>query len=140
MSVSGPLRARTGMLAIAGVWLLAATPASAAVAAGDIGFTPGRLAALVPAVVSLVSVVIGGLALSRSAGRIGTGSGRLAAIVALVMALIGIVLSGLHLARATGAIGTGSGRLGAIVALVVGLTGMVLGGLALARSRRTAIG
>jgi hypothetical protein len=92
------------------------------------GITPGRAAAILPAVMGLVSVVIGWLALARS--------GRLKAIAALVVGLIGIVLSGLHLARATGGIGTGSGRLGAIVALVLGLTGMVLGGLALVRSRR----
>ena len=102
------------------------------------GITLGRAAALLPAVVGLISVVIGWLALARSAGRIG--SGRLKAIVALVMGLIDMVLSGLHLARATGGIGTGSGRLGAIVALVVGLIGMILGGLALARSRRIATG
>jgi hypothetical protein len=98
------------------------------------GITPGRAAALLPAVAGLISVVIGWLALVRSAGRIG--SGRLGAIVALVVGLTGVVLSGLHLARATGGIGTGSGRLGAIVALVLGLIGMVLGALALARSRR----
>jgi uncharacterized membrane protein len=102
------------------------------------GITPGRAAALLPAVVGLISVVIGKLALARSAGRVG--SGRLKAIVALVIGLIGMVLSGLHLARATGAIGTGSGKLGAIVALVLGLIGMVIGGLALARSRRIAKG
>ena len=102
------------------------------------GITPGRAAALLPAVMGLISVVIGWLALARSAGR--TGSGRLKAIIALVLGLTGIVLSGLHLARATGAIGTGSGRLGAIVAMVLGLIGVVLGGLALARSRRIAKG
>ncbi len=100
------------------------------------GITPGRAAAILPAVVGLISVVIGWLALARSAGRIG--SGRLKAIVALVVGLIGMVLSGLHLASATGDIGTGSGRLGAIVALVLGLIGMVLGELALARYRRIA--
>jgi hypothetical protein len=53
----------------------------------------------VAAVVALISVVLGGLALSRSAGRIGTGSGRLGAIVALVLGLIGMVLGGLALSR-----------------------------------------
>jgi FtsH-binding integral membrane protein len=100
------------------------------------GITPGRAAAIVPAVIGLIGMIIGRLALTRSARRIS--SGRLMGIVALVLGLIGIVLSGLHLARATGDIGTGSGRLGAIVALVLGLIGMVLGGLALARSRRIA--
>lgn len=97
------------------------------------GITPGRAAALLPAVIGLISVAAGWLALARSAAR--TGSVGFLAIAALVPGLIGVILSGLHLARATGGIGTGSGRLGAIVALVLGLTGMILGGLALARSR-----
>lgn len=100
------------------------------------GITPGRAAALLPAVLGLISVIIGWLALARSAGRIG--SGQLKAIAALVAGLIGIVLSGLHLARATGGIGTGSGRLGAIVALALSMIGVILGGLALARNRRIA--
>jgi len=119
-------RMRIGMLFMAGVCVLGATPASAAVR----GITSGRLGAIGALVVGLISVVIGWLAVARS--------GRRGAIVALAVGLIGIVLSGLHLARATGAIGTGSGRLGAIVALVMGLIGMVLGVSALARSRRTA--
>lgn len=101
------------------------------------GITPGRAAAILPAVMGLISFVIGWLALARSANHIG--SGRLKAIIALVVGLIGVILSGLHLTRATGAIGTGSGRLGGIVALALGLIGMVLGGLALARSRRIAM-
>jgi uncharacterized protein YcnI len=101
------------------------------------GITSGRLASLVAAVVGLISVVVGGLALARSVGRIGTGNGRLGAIVAMVAGLIGMVGSGVHLATSTGAFGTGSGRAGAIVAMMLGLIGMVLGGLALVRSRRT---
>ena len=99
--------------------------------------TAGRTRSLVGTVVSLISLVIGGLALARTAGRIGTGNGRTGAIVALVLGLIGIVLSVVHLGRSTGGFGTGSGRAGAIVALVLGLIGMNLGGLALARSRRS---
>ena len=102
------------------------------------GITPGRAAALLPAAMGLISLVIGWMALARSARRIG--SGRLIAIIALTVGLIGTVLSWLHLSRATGAIGTGSGRLGAIVAMVLGLIGMVLGGLALARSQQIAKG
>jgi FtsH-binding integral membrane protein len=100
------------------------------------GITPGRAATILPAVLGLISVIIGCMALARSARRIE--SRRLKAIVALVAGLTGIVLSVLHLARATGGFGTGSGRLGAIVALVLALTGTVLGALALARSRRMA--
>jgi hypothetical protein len=61
--------------------------------------TSGRAQALVAAVVGLISLVIGGLALARSAGRIGTGKGRPGAIVALVLGLIGMNLGGLALAR-----------------------------------------
>ena len=99
--------------------------------------TGGRARAIVAAVVGLISLVIGGLALARSAGRIGTGNGRAGAIVALVLGLIGMVLSVVHLGSSTGGFGTGGGRAGAIVALVLGLIGMNLGGLALARSRRS---
>jgi hypothetical protein len=99
--------------------------------------TAGRARSLVGAVVGLISLVIGGLALARTAGRIGTRNGRTGAIVALVLGLIGIVLSVVHLGSSTGGFGTGSGRAGAIVALVLGLIGMNLGGLALARSRRS---
>jgi hypothetical protein len=116
---------------------------STAAAADDLQPAPtvytissGRLGASVAALVGLIGVVIGGLAL-RSAGRIGTNSGRAGAIVALVAGLIGMALGGLVVATADGGIGTGKGLGGAIVALVLGLTGMALGGLALARSRRT---
>jgi len=105
--------------------------------AGAIGITNGRARALVAAVVGLISLVVGGLALARSAGRIGAGSGRAGAVVALVLGLIGMVLSVAHLGSSTGGFGAGSGRAGAIVALVLGLIGMNLSGLALARSRRS---
>ena len=104
---------------------------------GAIGITNGRAKAIVAAVVGLISLVVGGLALARSSGRIGAGNGRAGAIVALVLGLIGMVLSVVHLGNSTGGFGTGSGRAGAIVALVLGLIGMNLGGLALARSRRS---
>jgi len=106
-------------------------------AADAIGITSGRARAVVAAVMGLISLVIGGLALARSADRIGTGSGRAEAIVALVLGLIGMVLSVVHLGASTGGFGTGGGRAGAIVALVLGLIGMNLGGLAFARSRRS---
>ena len=115
-----------------------ATPAAAhTLAAAGYGITPGRAAALLPVVVGLISVVIGGLAL-RYVRRIG--SGQRGPILALVVGLVGIVLSVLHLARSTGGIGTGSGKLGAIVALVLGVFGTVLGWMALTRSKRIAKG
>ena len=101
-----------------------------------VDLTAGRARALVGAVLGLISLVIGGLALARVGRGIGTGSGRAGAIMALVLGLIGIVLSVVHLGSSTG-FGTGGGRAGAIVALVLGLIGMILGGLALARSRRS---
>src|SRR5258708_12223910 len=52
------------------------------------GLTPRRLWATTVAVVALVGVVIGGLALARPASRFGTASGRLGAIAALVAGLI----------------------------------------------------
>jgi catechol 2,3-dioxygenase-like lactoylglutathione lyase family enzyme len=104
---------------------------------GAIGITNGRARAIVAAVVGLISLTVGGLALARSAGRIGAGNGRAGAIVALALGLIGMILSVAHLGSSTGGFGTGGGRAGAIVALVLGLIGMNLGGLALARSRRS---
>jgi hypothetical protein len=135
MSGSGRLRARTGILVMAGVCLLEATPASAA---GATGIGSGRLVPGVAAVVGLIGVVLGGLALVRSAGRIGTGNGRRESIAAGVAGLISVVVGGLHAANSAGGLGTGNGLAGAIVAMVVGLIGIVLGGLGLARSRRTA--
>ena len=103
------------------------------------GLTPRRLWATTVAVVALVGVVIGGLALARPASRFGTASGRLGAIVALVAGLIAVVNGGLNLAIANGGPGTGNGVVGGAAAFVLGLIAMALGGLALARSRRTAL-
>ena len=110
-----------------------AAPAAAhvSVAAGyELG--SGRLVPSVAALIGLISVVTGGLALARSTGRIGTGR----IIVALAGGLISVVVGGLHAANSAGGFGTGNGLAGALVALVLGLTGVVIGGLALARSRR----
>jgi len=101
------------------------------------GLTPRRLWATTAAVLGLVGVVIGGLALRRSAGRIGTGNGRMRAIVALVAGLIALANGGLNLAIAKGGPGTGNGVVGGAAALVLGLIAMTLAGMALVRSRRT---
>lgn len=101
------------------------------------GLTTRRLWATAAAVLALIGVVIGGLALRRSAGRIGTSNGRMGAIAALVVGLIAVVNGGLNLAIAKGGPGTGNGVVGGAAALVLGLIGMALGGLALARARRT---
>jgi len=98
------------------------------------GLTPRRLWATTSAVLALVGVVIGGLALARSAGRIGTGNGRMGAIVALVAGMIAVVNGGLNLVIAKGGPGTGNGVVGGAMALVLGLIAMALAALALARS------
>jgi Family of unknown function (DUF6223) len=103
------------------------------------GLTPRRLWATTVAVLALVGVVIGGLALARPVSRFGTASGRLGAIVALVAGLIAVVNGGLNLAVANGGPGTGNGVVGGAAAFVLGLIGLAIGGLALARCRRPAL-
>jgi hypothetical protein len=100
------------------------------------GLTPRRLRATIVAVLALVGVIIGGLALARPATRFGTASGRLGAIVALVAGLIAVVNGWLNLAIANGGPGTGNGVVGGAAAFVLGLIALPLGGLGLARSRR----
>jgi len=100
------------------------------------GLTPRRLWATTVAVLAVIGVVIGGMALASPASRFGIASGRLGAILALVAGLIAVVNGWLVLAIANGGPGTGNGVVGGAAALVLGLTGMALGGLALARSRR----
>jgi hypothetical protein len=101
------------------------------------GVTPKRIWATTVAVLALVGVVVGGLALARPASRFGTASGRLGAVVALVAGLIAAVNGELVLATANGGPGSGNGVVGGAGALVLGLTALALGGLALARSRRS---
>ncbi|MFC8616049.1 DUF6223 family protein [Micromonospora purpureochromogenes] len=118
-----------------------ATPSAAhalvqPVAVSSYTLTAGRLWSLVAALLGLVGVVIGGLAMARSAGRIGTGTRGRGAIVALAAGLAAAVIGGLVVAGADGGPGTGGGIVGGFVAVVVGLIAMVLGGLGLARSRR----
>ncbi|MER6504179.1 DUF6223 family protein [Streptomyces sp. NPDC001455] len=99
--------------------------------------TAGRLVGTTAALVALVGVAIGALALGRSADRVGTGDRRSRAIVALVAGSAGVVVGALNLAVADGGPGTGNGVVGGASALVLGLIGTALGALALARSRRT---
>jgi hypothetical protein len=119
---------------------LLAAPATVhvSVAVGGYEIGSGRTVPTMAAVLGLISVVVGGLALARSAGRLGVGNGRAGAIAGLALGLISAVIGGLHTANSAGGFGTGNGLAGAVVALALGLVGMVLGGLALARSRRTA--
>jgi len=99
------------------------------------GLTSRRLWATTVAVLALVGVVIGGLALARPASPFGTACGRLGAIVPRVAGLIAVVNGGLVLAIANGGPGSGNGVVGSAAALVLGLIATVLGGLALARRR-----
>src|SRR6516162_9868916 len=117
--------------------VLVAAHVSESAAATVYGLTPRRLWATTAAVLALVGVVIGGLALARPASRFGTASGRLGAIVALVAGLMALVNGGLNLAIANGGLGSGNGVVGGAAAFVLGLIALALGGLALARSRRT---
>jgi len=100
------------------------------------GLTPRRLWATTVAVLALIAVVIGGLAL-RQSGPIGSSNVGMLPIIALVAGLIAVVNGALNLTMATGGPGTGNGVVGGAAALVLGLIGMALGGLALARSRRS---
>jgi hypothetical protein len=113
------------------------------VAASVLAISSGRAVAFVAAVVALIGVVIGGLALARPAGRTrsgggaGTGKWRDRTVVATALGLISIALGGVVMATSDGGIGTGNGLGGAIVATVLGVIGIALGGLARARGRRT---
>jgi len=100
------------------------------------GLTSRRLWATAVVVLSLVAVVIGGLALARPASRFGI-SGRVGAVVALVAGLAAVVNGALVLAIATGGPGSGNGVVGGAGAFVLGLIAVALGGLALVRAHRT---
>lgn len=106
------------------------------IAAGGYTLGSGRTVPTVAAVVGLIAVALGGLALRRPTGRIGTGNRRAGALAALALGPISMIVGGLHVANSAGGFGTGNGLAGAIVALALGLVGTVLGGLALARARR----
>jgi hypothetical protein len=118
---------------------LPAAPAAALVfvAVGGYDVGSGRLVPTVAAVAGLVSVVLGGLALTRPR-RAGNGNRRPAAVVAVGAGLAGVFVGGVHAANSAGGLGTGNGLAGAVVAVVLGLAGTVVGGIALARFRRDA--
>jgi hypothetical protein len=130
------LVALTGVAVFAGLVhaVLVAARVSDPAATTVYGLTPRRLWATTAAMVALVSVVIGGLALRRS--DISNGKWRMGAIVALVAGVIAAVNGGLNLATAKGGPGSGNGVVGAAAALVLGLIGIVVSGLALSWSRR----
>jgi uncharacterized membrane protein len=129
--------AAAALFGVAVHFVLVAAQVSEPAATTVYGPTARRLWATTVAVLALVAVVIGGLALARPASRFGTASGLLGAIVALVAGLIAVVNGGLVLAIATGGPGTGNGVVGGAGALVLGLIATILGGLALARCHRS---
>ena len=119
--------------------VLAATHLSEPTATTVYGLTARRLWVTTVVFVTLIGVVIGGLALARPESRFGTTSSRLGAIVALVAGLIGVLNGGLNLAVANGGPGSGNGVVGGAAALVLGLAGLAIAALALTRGRRTAL-
>src|SRR4030095_603320 len=100
------------------------------------GLTSRRLWATTGAVLALVGLLIGGVALVRPASRFGTASGRLGAIVALVAGLIAAVNGGLVFAIANGGPGSGNGVVGGAGGAGLGLVALAPRGLALAPPRR----
>ncbi|MER6664604.1 DUF6223 family protein [Amycolatopsis japonica] len=94
--------------------------------------TPGRLWSLIAALVGVIGVVVGGLAVARSR----SGDTRRGAVVALTAGLLGMAGGAFVVTAAKGGPGTGYGIVGGFVALVIGLIAAALGGLALSRSRR----
>jgi hypothetical protein len=116
--------------------VLAAAHLSAPAATTVYGLTPRRLWATAVALLALLGVAVGGLALARPVGRFGSMPGRRGAILALAVGLIATVNGGLNLAVANGGPGTGNGVVGGAAALVLGLIAVAIGGLALARNHR----
>jgi uncharacterized protein DUF6223 len=102
------------------------------------GLTTRRLWATSAALMAMLAVAVGGLALTRGSSRFGTASVRRAAILGLVLGVIAAVNGLLNVAIANGGPGTGNGVVGGAAAFVLGLIGMAMGGLALTRSGRTA--
>lgn len=134
------LRAAVGTALLGGFML--ATPAAAHVsaqptAASVYTMSAGRLGAVTAAVLALIGVIVGILALARPTSRFGIDNGRLGANTALAAGLTATALGGLVAAASDGSLGTGNGLGGAVVALVMGLVAMTLGGRAVARSRHS---
>lgn len=89
------------------------------------------------ALLGLVGLVVGRLALSRPAGRVGAVARRRRADAAVAAGTACLIIGGLVVAAAEGGPGTGYGIVGGFIDLAIGLIAVVLGGVARARSRRT---
>ncbi|MET9877041.1 DUF6223 family protein [Actinacidiphila glaucinigra] len=107
-------------------------------ATGSYGLTPERFWASTAALLALVGVLLGALALTSFAGRIRVGNGRAPAIAAMAAGLVSVVNGGLVVVTADGGPGTGNGIVGGFVAVVIGLIAVALARLALIRARRAA--
>jgi hypothetical protein len=94
------------------------------------GLTARRLWATASAMLALVGVLTGGLALARPVSRVG------GAMLAMGVGFIGAVNGSLNLALADGGPGTGNGVVGGAAAFVLGAIAVAIGALALVRSRR----
>lgn len=109
--------------------------ATSVIAAGyELGV--GRTVPTTAALLALVGVVAGAVALRRSR-RSGPPPGLSWIVVALATGAIGMLVGGMHGANAAGGPNTGNGAVGAVFAVVLGVVAVVLGGLTLARYRRT---
>jgi len=98
------------------------------------GLTPRRLWATSVAVLALIGVVVGALALTRDpVSRFGVVPRKHGPMVAMVAGSIAALNGFLNLALASGGPGTGNGVVGGAAALVLGAIAMSLGGLALSR-------
>jgi hypothetical protein len=91
------------------------------------GVTHQRVWASIAGGVALVSVVTGGVALTRRAPRL--------AIAAMIAGLIGAINGALVLAVANGGPGSGNGVIGGAAAFVLGIAAVALGGFAVSRTR-----
>ena len=99
------------------------------------GLTARRAWATTAAVLALIGVAVGVLALVRPVRTSGSGT----ALAALAVGLVAAVNGALNVAVANGGPGTGNGVVGGAAALVLGLIAAAIGGLGLARSRRIAL-
>jgi hypothetical protein len=113
---------------------LATTTTAQPNAVPPLTMTPGRLGGSMAALVGLIGVVLGAVALARARR---TGKVLRGGTVALLAGLVAIALGALVVATAGGGLGTGHGFGGGIAALVLGSISAILGGLARARSRST---
>lgn len=95
---------------------------------------PGRLAAVAGALIGLVGVAAGALALARATGRTTRGDARTGALVAWAAGAVAVAAGVAVVVTAEGGLGTGNGLGGGVVAALLGLTAATLGRLAWVRT------